>query len=128
MLHSGPDTDPAQEGRGIKPHEEKSGTWRKSTSLTHDKEEIAMKREPKWISEPEAVNLGIDGASKTIKELAKQQRIVINLSAEQMNTILRAWGALDNSRPAEITFHVEGEEAARLRVAAYGYFKDTCCV
>jgi hypothetical protein len=83
--------------------------------------------EPKRISEEEAERLGIDEGSKLVKELAKEQRISIQLTPEQMDAILSQWAGLDNSKPAEITFEVSGRDHANLKVASYGYFSDTCC-
>lgn len=83
--------------------------------------------DPKLISEEEAEKHGIDEGSKRVKELAQKQKISVELGPEQLDLILRQWAALDNSMPAEITFRVKGRDRARLRVAAYGYFRDTCC-
>jgi hypothetical protein len=44
-----------------------------------------------------------------------------------METILRQWQSADNSKPAELTFVVEGRDRVSLRVAAYAYYGDSCC-
>jgi hypothetical protein len=84
-------------------------------------------REPRLISEEEARAQGIDEGSKEVKRLAREQPIRIELTEEQLDAIRSQWSGLDNQRPAEITFHVGDLESARFRVAAYGYFSDTCC-
>jgi len=80
-----------------------------------------------FISAQEAAKRGIDVGSKAVKELAAKQKISITLPEEVVEDIRRQWAALDSSRPAEITFVVRDDIRARLRVAAYGYFTDTCC-
>jgi hypothetical protein len=85
------------------------------------------KDEPYLISAEEAERLGIDEGSKLVNRLAKEQRISIELTQEQMETILRQWQSADNSKPAELTFVVEGRDRVSLRVAAYAYYGDSCC-
>jgi hypothetical protein len=82
---------------------------------------------PKLISEEEAYAQGIDEGSKTVKRLAREQPVKVELTQDQLEAIRSQWSGLDNTRPAEITFHVGDLESARFRVAAYGYFSDTCC-
>lgn len=83
--------------------------------------------EPEWISPEQAEKLGIDEGSKRVKELAAKQPVRIEMTREQMETLRKQWEDLENGHPAEITFEVEGRVASKLRVAAYGYFSDTCC-
>jgi hypothetical protein len=85
------------------------------------------KDEPYLLSPEEAEKRGIDEGSKLVNKLAKDQKISIELTQEQMDGILRQWGAADNTRPAELTFRVEGREQTSLRVAAYAYWGDSCC-
>jgi hypothetical protein len=86
-----------------------------------------MVRKPRLVSPKEAEKLGIDEGSKSVKKSAREQPIAIDLTAEQMEAIRSQWEKMDNRKPAEITFSVEGEENAKLRVAAYAYYSDTCC-
>lgn len=85
-------------------------------------------KQPKMITEQEAAKQGIDEGSKLVKKLAAEQRITITLSAEVIESIKRQWEHWDTSKPAEIIFAVGSDMSARLRVAAYAYKKDTCCV
>lgn len=84
-------------------------------------------KDPTWFSPEEAEKQGIDDASKEIKRAAEKQPVRITLTEEQMDALRQQWGDLDNGKPAEITFDVEGRVAGKLRVAAYGYFSTTCC-
>lgn len=79
------------------------------------------------ISAEEASKRGIDAGSEAVKKLAAKQKITVVLSEDVIEDIRSQWATLDPSRPAEITFVVGDDTRARLRVAAYGYFKDTCC-
>lgn len=81
----------------------------------------------KLISEEEAVKAGIDDASLKIKELAARQKISVNISADQFDALQKQWDSWDNSKPAEITFIIDGRVEAKLKVAAYAYRKTTCC-
>jgi hypothetical protein len=85
------------------------------------------KDEPYLISSEEAEKLGIDDGSKLVNKLAKDQKIAIELTQEQMDAIMRQWRLADNTRPAELTFTVEGVAQTSLRVAAYAYYGDNCC-
>jgi hypothetical protein len=85
------------------------------------------KDQPYLISPEEAERLGVDEGSKLVNRLAKEQQITIELTPEQMEAIVNQWRAADNTRPAELTFTVEGEPQASLRVAAYAYYHDDCC-
>jgi hypothetical protein len=67
-------------------------------------------------------------ASEMIKKLAERQRVRIELSDEEMNRILSQWDEGDPKQPAEITFHVGERDVIQLKVAAYRYRGDTCCV
>lgn len=69
----------------------------------------------------------IDESAKMVKELAEDQKIKINLSPEQFEAITRGWKSYDFSKPAQITFVVEGKNEAGLKVAAYTYSGSTCC-
>ena len=86
-----------------------------------------MDRKVQLISPEEAAKRGIDPGSQAVKELAAKQKISVKLPESVVDDIRRQWGALDSSKPAEIEFICGNELRARLRVAAYGYFKDTCC-
>ena len=85
------------------------------------------KDEPYLLSSEEAEKRGIDEGSKLVNKLAKEQRISIQVTDEQMDALLSQWAAGDNTRPSELVFEVEGKERASLRVAAYAYYGDTCC-
>lgn len=81
----------------------------------------------KFITEDEARSAGIDDASLKIKELAANQKISVNISSEQLEALQSQWDSWDNTRPAEITFLVDGKTEAKLKVAAYAYRNTTCC-
>jgi len=69
----------------------------------------------------------IDESAKMIKELAEDQKVKINLSPEQYRAIEKGLESYDHSKPAQITFIVEGKNEAGLKVAAYTYSGSTCC-
>jgi hypothetical protein len=85
------------------------------------------KDQPYLISPEEAERLGIDEGSKLVNKLAKEQKISIELTEEQMDAIVRQWQSADNTKPAELTFQVKGRDQRSLRVAAYAYYGDNCC-
>ena len=66
-------------------------------------------------------------ANDKIKELAEKQKIVVNVSLDQMQSLQRQWVNWDNNEPAEITFMIDGKTEAKLKVAAYSYSGKTCC-
>lgn len=80
-----------------------------------------------WISPEEAKKLGIDDASSTLKAEASKQPVTITLTAEQLESLQKQWDNVDNSRPTEISFEVEGQLVSRMAVASYGYFSGDCC-
>jgi hypothetical protein len=86
-----------------------------------------VKDQPYLISPEEAERLGVDEGSKLVNKLAKAQQITIELTSEQMEAIVSQWQSADNTRPAELTFTVEGEPQTSLRVAAYAYYGPNCC-
>lgn len=67
-------------------------------------------------------------ASRFIKKFASKQKIRIKLTEEQMNAILKQWKEKNPRKPAEITFYAGRRAVANLKVAAYRYRGDTCCV
>ena len=67
-------------------------------------------------------------ASAIIKRYASKQKIVINLTPSQERAILKQWNDKDPHRPAEIIFKVRNKPVVDLKVAAYRYRGDTCCV
>ena len=69
----------------------------------------------------------IDESARTIKELAADQKIQIQLTPEQYAALEEGWKAYDHSQPAQITFVVNGKNEAELKVAAYTYRSTTCC-
>jgi len=73
-------------------------------------------------------DIGPDEASGLIKEYAKQQKIRIELTEEQLAAITEQWKDMDVRSPAEITFYVGERAAASLKVASASYSGDTCCV
>lgn len=75
-----------------------------------------------------AAKIGSDEASKIVKQLAAKQKIKIKLTDDQMKAILDQWDDKDPKMPAEITFHVGRRAVVNLKVAAYRYRGDTCCV
>jgi hypothetical protein len=93
----------------------------------HERGVAVAKDQPYLISEEEAEKLGIDEGSKLVNKLAKEQRISIQLTQEQLDAIVRQWQSADNTKPAEIIFNVEGRQETSLRVAAYAYYGDNCC-
>jgi hypothetical protein len=70
---------------------------------------------------------GMDEGSQKVKALAEEQKVSIKLTAQQMEAIAQQWTKVDSSKPAKITFHVEGSDRAVLTVAAYTYVDTTCC-
>jgi hypothetical protein len=80
----------------------------------------------RWIrrlgGEPEA-----EEVSASLKRLAEQQPVTIKLSADQISTLKDQWRSLDPSRPAAISFEVEGRQVADFKVASCAYWGDTCC-
>jgi hypothetical protein len=72
-------------------------------------------------------DIGPDEASRLIKEYAKEQKIRIELTEEQLAAISEQWQDVDPRSPAEITFYVGERAPAALRVAGYSYWSDTCC-
>lgn len=67
-------------------------------------------------------------ASEVIKNYASKQKIKIKLTKEQLDAMLSQWNDGDQQMPAEVTFYVGGRAAMQLKVAAYRYRGDTCCV
>lgn len=65
---------------------------------------------------------------KQIKKLAAKQKIKIKLNKAQLDAIMKQWNDKDPRKPAEITFYVGRRAVANLKVAAYRYRGDTCCV
>jgi hypothetical protein len=84
-------------------------------------------QEVRWISAAEAHRAGIDAGSKIVKRHAAKQKFKVKLTASQMETIRSQLKRWNNTKPAEITFLVKGQTAAKFRVAAYAYRGDTCC-
>jgi hypothetical protein len=72
-------------------------------------------------------DIGPDEASRLIKEYAKERKIRIELSEEQLAAISEQWKDVDPRSPAEITFYVGERAPASLKVAGYSYWSDTCC-
>lgn len=66
-------------------------------------------------------------AARITKKLAARQKIRIELNAEQIRAITDQWKVKAPNMPAEISFHVGPRTAARLKVASYSYWGDTCC-
>ena len=69
----------------------------------------------------------IDESAKIVKDLAQDQKIEIQLTPEQYKVLEKGWNNYDNSKPAQITFVVNGKDEAELKVAAYTYRSSTCC-
>lgn len=67
-------------------------------------------------------------ASAVVKAYASKQRIAIKLTQDQMDAILKQWDDKNPHMPAEITFKVGAKSMINLKVAAYRYRGDTCCV
>lgn len=66
-------------------------------------------------------------ASEVVKRHAKGNQVALDISQETLDSLLDSWRKGDPSRPAEITFVVEGREVGNLKIAACAYFHDTCC-
>jgi hypothetical protein len=98
-----------------------------TSDLLQTPEAEMAKDQPYLISPEEAERLGVDDGSKLVNKLAKEQQITIELTPEQMKTIVSQWQSADNARPAQLTFTVEGDPQTSLRVAAYAYYGDNCC-
>ena len=73
-------------------------------------------------------NISAEEASNIVKEYAKKQKIEIKLSEEQLKLILDQWDDKDPKMPAEVSFYVDKREVINLKVAAYRYRGNTCCV
>ena len=73
-------------------------------------------------------NISADDLSRLIKQHAEKQKIAIKLTKEQADALLASWDDKDPRLPAQITFYAEDRPVAELRVAAYRYRGDTCCV
>ena len=71
--------------------------------------------------------IGSDEASRLIKKLAAKQRVRIKLSEGQLEAIMEQWIRKDPRQPAEIQFYVGRRAVAKLKVASYSYWGDTCC-
>ena len=69
----------------------------------------------------------IDESAEMIKKLAEDQKNQVHLTTEQYEILEKGWNNYDNSKPAQITFVVNGKDAAELKVAAYTYRQTTCC-
>lgn len=69
-----------------------------------------------------------DQASQTLKKLAADQKVSIELTQDQLEAILGQWDEGDPRKPAEITFYVERKPQLNVTVAGYRYRGDTCCV
>lgn len=67
-------------------------------------------------------------ASEVIKNYAKDQKIKIKLTKDQLDALLSQWDDGDQQMPAEITFYAGSRPVIQLKVAAYRYRGDTCCV
>jgi hypothetical protein len=67
-------------------------------------------------------------ASAVIKQYAAKQKVKVKLSQEQLDALFSQWNEGDPQMPAEVTFYVKGRAAMQMRVAAYRYRGDTCCV
>jgi hypothetical protein len=85
-------------------------------------------RTAKGSQKSSAAKIGPDEASKIVKQLAAKQKVKIKLTEEQMNSILKQWDEKNPKMPAEITFYVGRKSVVNLKVAAYRYRGDTCCV
>jgi hypothetical protein len=68
-----------------------------------------------------------DEVSAQLKKYADKQPVTITLSPEQLEYIKAQWQRLDPSKPAAITFEVEGKPFADFKVASCAYWGDTCC-
>ena len=71
---------------------------------------------------------GMDDLSRQVKREAEKQRVTVELTEEQFESLRRAWDDGDPRAPAQVTFLVRGREVAELAVAGYRYRGDTCCV
>ena len=72
-------------------------------------------------------DIGHDEASRLVKEYAKERKIRIELTEEQLAAISEQWKDVDPRSPAEITFYVGERAAASWKVAGYYYSNSTCC-
>ena len=72
-------------------------------------------------------------ASRIVKRAAARQRIVISLSEEQFEELVRNFRpqggrSFDPQRPFEIDFQCGSVGRSRLPVASCAFWSDTCCV
>lgn len=65
--------------------------------------------------------------SSLLKQEAARQPVTIRLTDEQLDALRSQWAALDPSRPAAVTFEVDGRPVGDFRIASCAYWGDTCC-
>jgi hypothetical protein len=70
--------------------------------------------------------IGPDEASRIVKQYAEQQKVELNITPQQMEAIRSQW-IRDPSRPAQITFYVDGKAVGEMKIATCPYWSDTCC-
>lgn len=70
--------------------------------------------------------IGPEEASRIVKRHAEQQKVEVNITPQQMEAIRSQW-IRDPSRPAQITFYVEGKAVGEMKIATCPYWSDTCC-
>jgi hypothetical protein len=66
--------------------------------------------------------------SQRLKKEAERQRVTVELTEEQLESLKAAWNQGDPTAPAVVTFLVKGKPAAEMAVAGYRYAGSECCV
>ncbi|MGY5210048.1 hypothetical protein [Nocardia gipuzkoensis] len=62
-----------------------------------------------------------------VKAEAEKNRVTIEVTEEQLDSIKAIWTERDRSVPATVTFFVKGRPAAEMSVAGYSYTDNICC-
>lgn len=66
--------------------------------------------------------------SQQLKKEAENQRVTVELTEEQLESLRAAWNQGDPTAPAVVTFLVKGKPSAEIAVAGYRYAGSECCV
>ncbi len=66
--------------------------------------------------------------SEQLKKEAAHQRVTVELTEEQLESLRAVWNEGDPTAPAVVTFLVKGKPTAEIAVAGYRYSGSTCCV
>lgn len=67
-------------------------------------------------------------AERQAKQAARNRRIVVELSEEQLESLTKQWKKLNPAEAAELVFRVAGQQTSQIKVAGYSYHGNSCCV